>query len=145
VYVNLAFLRVIGEGGNAVSAPRCRAVTSTMVVSPDNHLLLPCFHHRQEAVFIGGDIAGAWQSSPVRRAERNQGRYSFCDHCTINCYFDPSFLYKWDGYLWASIVSKAKYGFEKYVRPGKWSTREGEERNSAPPHALVDSPERPSV
>ena len=123
VYVNLAFLRLIRTGGNATSAPRCRAVTSTIVVSPDNYLLLPCFHHRQKALFIDGNIVQAWEDNKVRRAERNQGRYSFCEHCTINCYFDPSFLYQWDGYFWKTMISKAQYGYDKYIRARKSSIK----------------------
>jgi len=119
VYVNRAFLRLTRAGGNAPSSPRCRAVTSTVVVSPDNRVLLPCFHHCREALPVDGNIAEAWRKSRVRWAERNQGRHAFCEHCTINCYFDPSFLYKWDGYFWDSMISKAKYALDKYIRRGK--------------------------
>lgn len=115
VYINLALLRLIRAGGNQVWSPRCRAATSTVVISPNNELVLPCFHHRQGAVPIDGDIVGAWNSSQARGARAQQGRYAFCAHCTINCYFDPSFLYKVDRYFWESLISKARYAFHKYV------------------------------
>lgn len=131
VYVNLGLLRLIRAGGNTTSAPRCRAVTSTVVVSPDSRLLLPCFHHTQQAVPINDNLAGVWGRSAVRLAERAQGRHRVCRGCTINCYFDPSFLYRGDGYFWESLISKAKYGLDKHVRLTK--VLQGKGRNDSPP------------
>ena len=116
VYVNRAFHRFIRAGGNQVENPRCRGVSATVVISPQNELLLPCFHHRNQAIPIGESISKALQSPQRREARRNQGKYNFCKNCTINCYFDPSFLYKRDAYFYFSFLPKIKYWFDKTVR-----------------------------
>ncbi len=116
VYSNRALLSLRRAHGNQISAPRCRAVTSCAVISPDNELLLPCFHCAASRVPIGENIADALSSATRARALQLQGRYLFCQECTINCYFDPSFLYRFDGYFVQSQYTKLKYGFDKYLR-----------------------------
>ncbi|NOY79186.1 MAG: radical SAM protein [Calditrichaeota bacterium] len=116
VYINRAFHRFIRAGGNRVEAPRCRGVSATVVISPQNELLLPCFHHRNQAVPIGSSLARALQSPQRIKALRRQGTYPFCKNCTINCYFDPSFLYKRDVYFFESFLPKIKYWFDKTIR-----------------------------
>ncbi|MGQ9852984.1 MAG: radical SAM protein [Candidatus Oleimicrobiaceae bacterium] len=116
VYLNRAFQRLRRLGGNASSAPFCRAVSATVVISPDNYLLLPCFHHSCARVPIAGDLKAAL-SSPARLAFlRLQGRFGFCRGCTINCYFDPSFLWRIDAFFVESQFSKLRYGVDKYLR-----------------------------
>ncbi|GBD92530.1 cyclic pyranopterin monophosphate synthase [bacterium BMS3Abin05] len=113
VYVNRAYHHFIRSGGNQRGNPRCRGVSSTVVISPQNELLLPCFHHRSQTIPIGTSLPEALNSKQRREALKNQGRYSFCQNCTINCYFDPSFLYKRDPYFYLSVWPKLKYEFEK--------------------------------
>ncbi len=116
VYLNRAFQRLRREGGNASNAPRCRAVSSTVVISPDGYLLLPCFHQARARVPIAGDLKAAL-SSPTRSTFlRLQGRFDFCQGCTINCYFDPSFLWRIDAFFVESQYSKLRYGVDKYLR-----------------------------
>ncbi len=117
VYVNWAFHRLIRAGGNQTDNPRCRAVSSTIVISPDNRLLLPCFHGRDGDVSIDGDLAAARSGEGWHGFQKSEGRLASCQGCTINCYFDPSFLFVLDGYWWRSVLSKAKYAFDKWVRP----------------------------
>jgi MoaA/NifB/PqqE/SkfB family radical SAM enzyme len=50
VIVDRAQLELISSGGNDPDDPVCRAVTSTVVISPENQLLLPCYHFKHEAV-----------------------------------------------------------------------------------------------
>ena len=116
VYLNRAFLSLRRKGGNRVAKPRCRAVTSTIAVSPDGCLLLPCYHHHAERIPIRDNLRELLDSPAVQRAVLMQGRYDFCEGCTINCYMDPSFCYLPDSLLFESLVSKAKYGFDKYIR-----------------------------
>ncbi|HID95196.1 MAG TPA: radical SAM protein [Candidatus Latescibacteria bacterium] len=116
VYVNRALIRLIRSGGNNPRNPRCRAVTSTIVISPDNCLLLPCFHHRQRNLPIDGNLSEVWEGGIAQSERRMEGRHAFCKGCTINCYFDPSFLYKFDIYFTYSLLSKVKYAFDKYLR-----------------------------
>ena len=116
VYINRAIFELIKNGGNNRNQPRCRAVTSTIVKSPGNELLLPCFHFARFKIPIQANLTEIITSPIYQQLKLKQGRYKFCQGCTINCYFDPSFLYKFDRYFWLSLLSKAKYGFDKYVR-----------------------------
>lgn len=118
VYINYAFHRLIREGGNKRIRPRCRAISSTIVISPQNELLLPCFHYNQLKIPIHSNINQIIKSKTYKLLKKHQGTYPFCEDCTINCYFDPSFLYKFDRYFWLSIYSKLKYGFDKYIQIG---------------------------
>jgi MoaA/NifB/PqqE/SkfB family radical SAM enzyme len=116
VYINRALHRLMRDGGNIRSQPRCRAISATVVISPQNELLLPCFHHAQLAIPIQSNLSEIMQSRTWRLLKKQQGTFPFCDGCTINCYFDPSFLYKLDRYFWSSLTSKFKYGFDKFLR-----------------------------
>ena len=116
VYINQAFHSLIRQAGNSRQKPRCRALSSTVVISPQNELLLPCFHHQQLAIPIRSTIKQILDSKTHKLLKKQQGTFSFCKGCTINCYFDPSFLYKIDRYFLLSIISKIKYGFDKYIR-----------------------------
>ncbi|MDZ7261769.1 MAG: radical SAM protein [candidate division KSB1 bacterium] len=116
VYINRALHRLIRGGGNDPGNPRCRAVSSTVVISPQNELLLPCFHRARFKIPVRNTLIALRKTAAVQKALRDQGRYPFCQGCTINCYFDPSFLFQWDTYFWESLISKAKYGYDKYVR-----------------------------
>ena len=116
VYINKALHHLIREGGNKRQGPRCRAISSLIVISPQNELLLPCFHQQQLAIPIRSNIEQILYSRTYKLLKKQQGTFPFCDGCTINCYFDPSFLYKLDRYLWLSLASKLKYVFDKFLR-----------------------------
>lgn len=116
IYINRAFHALIRQGGNQRQRPRCRAISCSIVISPQNELLLPCFHHQQLSIPIRSNIKQILHSQTYNLLKKQQGTFPFCDGCTINCYFDPSFLYKLDRYFWLSIVSKLKYGYDKYIR-----------------------------
>ncbi len=116
VYLNRGFQRLRREGGNQRKAPRCRAVSATVVIGPDNTMLLPCFPNARERLPIAGNIRAALLSPRRRWHVRTQGRHSFCQGCDINCYFDPSFLYRIDEFFVDSQFSKLRYGWDKYLR-----------------------------
>lgn len=115
VYINRAFHHLIREGGNRCKKPRCRAISATIVISPQNELLLPCFHHTQVVIPIHSNLKQLLTSSEIQLLKKQQGTFPGCEGCTINCYFDPSFLYKIDRYFWLSLFSKLKYGYDKYL------------------------------
>ena len=116
VYINKALHLLIRERGNKRQRPRCRAISSSIVISPQNELLLPCFHQQQLAIPIRSNIKHILYTQTYKLLKKQQGTFPFCDGCTINCYFDPSFVYKMDRYFWLSMVSKIKYGFDKFIR-----------------------------
>jgi MoaA/NifB/PqqE/SkfB family radical SAM enzyme len=115
VYLNKAHLILRKNGGNLVRKPLCRAVDSTIVILPDNKLALPCFHHRIQQLEIGNTLSNLLSSEIHKESRRQQGRYSFCEGCHINCYFDPSYLYMQNNLFISSMLSKLSYSWTKYV------------------------------
>lgn len=116
VYVNRAFHTLRRRGGNSVANPRCRVMDAVMVISPDNQLLLPCYHHSQTRLNINRPLAEMRHSREWQDIHRRQGRLPACNGCHLNCYFDPSFLYQMDKMFWQSLTAKAKYVFDKHIR-----------------------------
>ncbi len=115
VYLNRAHLKLRQRGGNDTKSPRCRAVSSTIVILPDNHLALPCFHHNRFETPIHPDLSSILSQDIRTKALDNQGRYSFCDNCHINCYFDPSFTAVADILNVLSLAAKIRYSWFKHV------------------------------
>lgn len=115
IYINRALHRFRQKGGNQINDPRCRAMSSTIVISPDNKLVVPCFHHATDSIAIQDEISTVLASSAYRSLKANEGKFSFCQGCSISCYLDPSFTFEFDIYAWLSILSKIKYTFEKYI------------------------------
>ncbi|HOT96040.1 MAG TPA: radical SAM protein [bacterium] len=116
VYVNRALHRLRRQGGNHTTAPRCRVVDGVVVISPQNELILPCFHHEAERIPLDPGLEAVWKGAEVYRQRLMQGRRSECEGCTLNCYFDPSFTYRFDRFFVQSLAAKAKYSIEKYLR-----------------------------
>ena len=115
VYLNPSFLTLRRRGGNDTAAPLCRAVSRVLVISPENEILLPCYHLHFERLAIGEDLADAWNSERVRWHREREGRHDFCQGCAINCYFEPSFAFPTNRLSLAAVPSKIKYGYTKYI------------------------------
>ncbi len=115
VYLNGGVFSIMKDGGVDTDNPRCRAVSSTVVISPENELLLPCFHQMNSSVPINGDLKRTLNSAERREALAKQGRYPFCQGCTINCYLAPSLPYRMDRYFAAFLPWAAKYLYYRYL------------------------------
>lgn len=115
VYLNKAHLKLRKMGGNHIRDPLCKAVESTIVVLPDNRLALPCYHHRIDSISINGNLKEMLSSKARMEAMEKQGKYSFCEKCHINCYFDPSYTYMRNSLFWQSMYSKFRYSWTKYL------------------------------
>ncbi len=118
VCLNEAFLEFFKDGGNQIAKPRCRAISSTIVISPDDYMLLPCYHMYDEKLKIKHDngisnLDELWLSIPVQEKRKKEGSWSFCQGCTIWCYFETSFLWPMDRYFWLNASSKAVWFKEK--------------------------------
>lgn len=114
VYLNGGVARLARMGGNDPLRPRCRAISATIVISPENELLLPCFHHAQSSVPIAGDLRRALDSPERQKWLNQQGRADFCRGCTINCYLAPSLVYRLDRHLTAFAPWAIKYFYYKW-------------------------------
>ncbi len=118
VCVNWAFLQFYLDGGNQMAKPRCRAISSVVVVSPDDHLLLPCYHMHDERLKIKHDngrsnLDELWRSMHVQERRKKEGAWDFCQGCTIWCYFETSFLWPPDKYFFLNLKSKGRWAKEK--------------------------------
>lgn len=118
VCVNWAFTQFYLDGGNQIDKPRCRAISSTIVISPDDHLLLPCYHMHDERLKIKhedgrSNLDEIWKSMHVQERRKEEGSWGFCQGCTIWCYFETSFLWPPDKYFLLNLKSKARWGMEK--------------------------------
>jgi MoaA/NifB/PqqE/SkfB family radical SAM enzyme len=96
VIVDPAQLKLIAAGGNDVHDPVCRAVTSTVCISPENKLLLPCYHFKDDELAIDNKLYDLYTSNPlVQQAKDGEGRFSFCNGCTVYCYMRSSLLWRY--------------------------------------------------
>jgi len=116
IYLNEAFITLRKDGGNHVVDPICKAASSTIVISPQNELVLPCYHLGIESIPLEGDLFEQYQSDRVQKLVALEGKYPECEGCTINCYMQPSFAVEINKYWWKALPSTLKYS----KRKGTW-------------------------
>lgn len=116
VYLNEAFISLRQDGGNHINRPVCKAASSTIVISPDNKLVLPCYHLGLEQIPIEGKLYELYHSEKVQKLIALEGRLPACEGCTINCYMQPSFAVEMNRYWWKALPSTLKYNYIK----GTW-------------------------
>lgn len=116
VYINEGFIQLRKDGGNQIDKPICLAASTTIVISPDNKLVLPCYHLGMESFEIAGKLFELYHSEEVQKLVALEGRYAGCQGCTINCYMQPSFAVKVNRYWWKALSSTIKYNQMK----GTW-------------------------
>lgn len=105
---NKAALAFIEAGGNDTKNPRCKAVEAVIAISPDDKLLLPCYHFAQAGVSINGKLYDLYrQSEEVEKYRQSQGKLSVCEGCTVWCYLIPSFSMGVDKYWWLNLITYA--------------------------------------
>jgi MoaA/NifB/PqqE/SkfB family radical SAM enzyme len=96
VILDPAQLALIADGGNKREDPVCRAVSSSVVISPENELWLPCYHFRQQGIPIEDNLYEVWtKNATVQEAKRMEGRHDFCEGCTVYCYMRSSLQWKY--------------------------------------------------
>jgi MoaA/NifB/PqqE/SkfB family radical SAM enzyme len=115
IYLNEAFISLRQDGGNHITKPICRAGSSTIVISPDNQLILPCYHLGTEAFAIEGNLFKLYHTDKVQRVISMEGKLPACEGCTINCYMQPSFAVEMSKYWWKALPSTWKYAVTKGI------------------------------
>lgn len=115
VYINQAFLDLRKDGGNQVTDPVCKAGSSTVVISPENKLVLPCYHLGLETFDIAGNLYDLYQQDNIQRLITLEGKYDGCQGCTVNCYMQPSFAVEINRYWFRALPSTLKYAWEKQM------------------------------
>lgn len=115
IYLNEAFLDLRKAGGNHIDDPVCIAGSSTIVISPENELILPCYHLGTGSFPIKGDLEGVYNSPQAREIIAQEGRLPGCEGCVVNCYMEPSMSMQTNRYFLTSLRSTLKYSLEKWV------------------------------
>jgi MoaA/NifB/PqqE/SkfB family radical SAM enzyme len=116
VYLNAGFIQLRRDGGNHVLDPVCKAASTTLVISPNNELVLPCYHLGEKKFPIRGRLLELYRSQAVKDQIALEGRLPACEGCTINCYMQPSFAVELNSYFWKALPSTIKYNWHK----GTW-------------------------
>lgn len=116
VYLNEGFVALRRDGGNQIDTPVCKAASSTIVISPENKLIVPCYHLGIEQFDIEGNLQQLYQSPQIQAYIKQEGRLPACQGCTINCYMQPSFAVEINRYWWRALPSTLKYNLMK----GTW-------------------------
>lgn len=116
VFLNKAFLKLRKDGGNDINNPVCFAGENSVVISPENKLVLPCYHLGLEEFEIMDDLAELWDSHKVKVERKKAGVHEKCAGCTVNCYMQPSFTTHLSKYFFSSFKSSLKYNALK----GTW-------------------------
>ncbi|NIK74869.1 MoaA/NifB/PqqE/SkfB family radical SAM enzyme [Thermonema lapsum] len=116
VYLNEAFLKLREQGGNDPQRPVCKAGSSTLVISPDNELIVPCYHLSAARFPIRNNLFDLYNSPEVQKWVALEGRLNACKGCAINCYMQPSFAVEMNAYWWLALRSTLKYNYLK----GTW-------------------------
>lgn len=116
VYLNDAFISLIEDGGNHINNPICKAGSSTIVISPHNQLISPCYHLNKEQFKIENNLEDIYARDEVQKALSMEGKLPECEGCAINCYMQPSFAIELNKYFWKALPSTIKYNRMK----GTW-------------------------
>ncbi len=116
IYLNKGFIKLRRDGGNKTNNPSCRAVSRVIVISPQNEIILPCYHFRNSSIKITHSIRDIMDDPAYVNALNMEGKFDFCEGCTVNCYFEPSFAFPLNMYSFMSLSSKFKYGYNKLVK-----------------------------
>lgn len=116
IYLNEAFVQLRKDGGNHISNPVCKAGSSTIVISPENKLVLPCYHLGIKSLPIEDNLYQLYNSEEVQKLISLEGKYPQCEGCTINCYMQPSFAVELNKYWWKALPGTIKYNLMK----GTW-------------------------
>jgi len=110
IRMSLTDLDFFYKGGNDSTNTRCLAGRSTFDISPDNHLLIPCFHKFKKKIKIKNNLFSLFQSDKWDSYYMEAGRYEFCSGCSIDCYFGLSY---WDkirnGFFKANLTQLKNY------------------------------------
>ncbi len=113
VYLNNGFIKLREDGGNQIAKPACKAMSTTIVISPENKMMIPCYHLGLEEIEIDNNLFELRSSNDVKGQIKKEGTHEKCQGCTVNCYMQPSFATHINKYFWHALPSTLKYSLEK--------------------------------
>jgi len=91
VRMSLPYLNFYQQGGNDPLHTFCKAGASTLDITPDNRLPIPCFLKKHKEISINGNLYSILRSEKWKTLIEQAGTYDFCHHCTFECYFGLSY------------------------------------------------------
>lgn len=109
IYLNQGFIQLRRDGGNHTQNPVCKAGSTTVVISPENKLVVPCYHLGVKEFPINNDLLNLYGSAQVQEVIALEGKLPACEGCAINCYMQPSFAVEVNKYWWKALPSTLKY------------------------------------
>jgi hypothetical protein len=116
MHLDKAFIQLRKDGGNHIDDPVCKAGSSTVVISPENELIVPCYHLGHQSFQISNNLDTLYHSKEVKEVIKLEGKLPECEGCTINCYMQPSFGVELNKYWIKSLPSTLRYNIKK----GTW-------------------------
>lgn len=99
VRMSLPQLAFHKKGGNDPLNPTCKVGFATIDIGPDNCLTIPCSHRSIKRIKINGNLLSMFRSDEWKKMFDSAGRYDFCNHCSIDCYFGMSYKDRLDNYF----------------------------------------------
>jgi hypothetical protein len=86
------------------------------VISPEDELVLPCYHLGIDSIPIKGKLYDLYLSEKVQKMKSLEGKLPGCQGCTVKCYMQPSFTTNLNRYWFLAAPSALKYNWIK----GTW-------------------------
>ncbi|MFA4923810.1 MAG: hypothetical protein WC557_06415, partial [Ignavibacteriaceae bacterium] len=74
------------------------------------------YHFENDKIKIDRPIKEIRKSEKISYFKKMEGRFDFCQGCTVNCYFEPSFAFPTNMYGIVSLSSKIKYSYHKLIK-----------------------------
>ena len=112
---NLPQLKFYYDGGNNTHNTRCKAGSSTFEIEPNNTVPVPCFSKRVKNIKIDDNLFEIYHSDEWHQSFQDAGKYDYCEHCSIDCYFGLSFFDRLDEYPIRQILT----GFRQLIETAK--------------------------
>ncbi len=123
VIINHAHVQFILDGGNNARRPNCPVGTGVIVLAPNNGLYFPCMHYVQKVLPLQDlDLPKTIASDDTRAAIARVGRYPFCNHCTIPCYFETTYYTQIRKYFPICLRSRVGYLKKRIILGAKNKT-----------------------
>jgi len=116
VILNLAYLKFFKDGGNNNLKPLCQIGRKVLVLTPDNRIYSPCFHHEFDLIpIINLNLKKTLEAADFKGSFLMAGHYYFCNFCKISCYFEPIFYIKPNKYFVDAYISKLNYNIKNLI------------------------------
>ncbi|MBU0687125.1 MAG: radical SAM protein [Candidatus Margulisbacteria bacterium] len=112
---NLAALKLLSNYGNNLDWPVCKAARACVTITPDSHVVAPCYFNQKTKIKIDCNLKEIFHSEEYKNAFQYQGRSSRCSGCLIWGYMLPSFWFRLDRYFFMNLYSNWMLLLKEYI------------------------------